>query len=185
MRIRPDVLHVNDPEFIDTLYVRGRAGRREKYETSLNMLQPGSVLAAKDHDLHKRRRAVLNPYFSMANARRLEPVVHETLLNLFRRMDGWARMGVPAPMNLAFKATTRDIIQAYALGDGERCLDMDDLNAPFFNGIAPSRLSHFASHFPWIIRALEQIPPALIVKLVPKMVAFTNYMMVRSLHYKE
>lgn len=138
VRVRPDVIHVNDPACIETIYSASPKHRRERHATVLNMMEAqGSVLATKDHAQHRRRRAVLNPYFSPANVRRLEPVINETLSDLLHRMEGWAREGRPVHMNNAYRAATKDIIQAYAFGGGQKCLDMDDCNAAFFDVMIP------------------------------------------------
>ena len=179
VRIRPDVLHVNDPSYINQIYTPASGSRREKYSTTLNAIQAeGSGLGTRDHDLHRRRRTVLNPYFSMQNVRRLEPVIQETFRNLLRRMEGWAQVGTPVPLNMAFKATTKDIITAYALGQDEKCLDMEDLNAPFFNSIAPVRENHIGTYMYYVSKVLQSMPPFLIIKLVPKVTNFVHFMQV-------
>ncbi|KAG4217136.1 hypothetical protein PC116_g34383 [Phytophthora cactorum] len=48
-------------------------------------------------------------------------------------MDGWAKAGEPVRMNVAFRAATKDIIQAYAFGEGDKCLDKEDCEAAFFD----------------------------------------------------
>lgn len=167
---------MNDPDYIDQIYTRALGSRREKYKTTLNVLQvPGSVLGTKDHDLHRARRAVLNPYFSMQNVRRLEPVIHQTLGNLLTRMEAWARMGVPAPMSVAYKATTKDIIHAYAFGEGEKCLEMEDLNAGFFEGVAPVWVNHIGTYFYYFSVVMASMPPALIIKLLPRIANFVRF----------
>lgn len=134
VRIRPDVVHINDPAFIEKVYSQSPKHRRERYWTVLRTFQAdGSILATRDHDLHRKRRAVLNPFFSQQNVRRLEPVINDTLANLFHRMDGWAKAGAPVRMNVAFRAATKDIIQAYAFGEGDKCLDKEDCNTAFFD----------------------------------------------------
>jgi cytochrome P450 len=93
VRVRPDVLSINDPNFIDQIY-SGAGHRRDRYRASVDAIAAqGSVLTSKAHGLHRRRRAISNPYFSKQNVRCLEPVTHDTLANLLSLMDKWARMG--------------------------------------------------------------------------------------------
>ena len=61
-------------------------------------------------------------------------------------MDGWARAGEPVNMNRPIRAATKDIIQAYALGDGDKCLDKEDCNAAFFDVMTPQRVAHLPNH---------------------------------------
>jgi hypothetical protein len=142
VRVRPDALHCNDPNFIDEWYSQSPKKRRERYKTVTQGMQaPGSMIATEDHDLHRKRRAVLNPYFSQQNVRRLEPIINDTLASMLHRMDGWAKTGVPTHMNVPFRAATQDIIQAYCFGAvGQKCLDMEDCNEAFFEVLVPQRV---------------------------------------------
>jgi cytochrome P450 len=116
VRIRPDVISVNDPNFIEKIYTQSPKHRRERYKTIVQTLQaPGSMLASKDHDLHRRRRATLNPYFSQQNVRRLEPVINDTLANLLHRMDRWGQSAEVVHMNVPFRAAAKDVIQVSPL----------------------------------------------------------------------
>ena len=177
MRVRPDALHFNDPSFIDEIYSQSPKRRRERYKTVWQGMQaPGSMLATKDHDFHRRRRSVLNPYFSQQNVRRLEPVINDTLAALLHRMEGWAKTGVPTPMNIAFRAATKDIIQAYAFGDGKKCLDMEDCNAAFFNILTPQRVCHLGTYIYWIAYIMANLPPSITMALIPRVAVFVRFM---------
>ena len=183
VRTRPDTLHVNDPSFIDKLYSQSPKQRRERYRTVLQTLQtPGSILATQDHELHRQRRAALNPYFSHANVRRLEPVINSTLADLLYRMEGWAKDGQPVHMNTVYRAATKDVIQAYAFGGGEKCLDMEDCNAAFFDVMTPQRVVHLGTHVYWLAKLLTNLPVAVMTKLLPRVGVFVRYTQVyRSL----
>lgn len=182
VRVRPDTVHVNDPAFIEQLYSQSPKLRRERYKTVLNMLQSqGSILGTADHDMHRRRRAVLNPFFSQGNVRRLEPIINDTLFNLFRRMDGWAREGRPVGFNDPLRAATKDIIEAYAFGDGgPKYLDMEDCNKAFFDVVGPQPISHLATHAVWITKLMQSLPPAVMMRLIPRITTFAEF--VQGLH---
>lgn len=134
VRVRPDVIHINDPAFIEKLYTQSPKHRREKYWTTLQTLYSlRSILATQDHDLHRRRRAALNPFFSQQNVRRLDPIISDTFANLLRRMGGWAVVGSPVRMSIPSRAAVKDVIQACAFGEGEKCLEMEDCSSGFFD----------------------------------------------------
>jgi cytochrome P450 len=182
VRIRPNVVHVNDPSFIEQLYPQSPHLRRERAQTFLNLFAEHlSVLPTKDHQLHRQRRAVLSRFLSQQNVRRLVPVINDTLANLLDRMEAWARNGTPVALNAAYKAATKDIIQAYALGDGQRCLEMEDLNAPFFEILNTERLSHISVHFHWIPVLMSGLPPWLLIVLNPSISAFVRFVEVTVL----
>lgn len=171
---------MNDPDFLEQLYA-GAGKRREKYKTTIDGVSVrGSVLATQDHDLHRRRRAALNPFFSKQSIRRVEPMIQRTLTKLLNRMEKWGRMGVPAPMKLAYKATTKDIIHAYAFGTthDREFLDMEDLGINFFEIMEPSRTALLGIYFGWLNPLMAKLPPALLVKLYPSMKKFIEYIIV-------
>ncbi|KAJ4179516.1 hypothetical protein NW755_012425 [Fusarium falciforme] len=177
VRTRPDTIHVNDPAFIEKLYSQSPKHRRERHSTILGTMQAdGSILATKDHDLHRRRRAVLNPFFSSQNVRRLSPVINGILFNLLRRMEGWAKTGQPVKLNSAYRAATKDVIQAYALGDGEMCLDMEDCNAAFFDVFTPQRVCHLGTHAFWLAYLMANLPPVIMTTLLPRVGVFATFM---------
>ncbi|KAJ1326613.1 cytochrome P450 family 628 [Microdochium nivale] len=178
VRIRPDLVHVNDPAFIDQLYSQSPKHRRERYSTIIRAFQsPGSILGTVDHDMHRRRRAVLNPFFSQGNVRRLEPIINDTLVNLLRRMDGWAQQGRPVQFNDPLRAATKDIIEAYAFGEGgAKYLDMEDCNKPFFDVVGPQPFAHIGTHFLWLSIFLRNVPPAVMKFMIPRVTTFVAYM---------
>ncbi len=60
VRISPYEVHVQDPDFYDQLY--SRSGRRDKYAWLKERLgDPHSLFSTSNHDLHRVRRAALNP----------------------------------------------------------------------------------------------------------------------------
>ncbi|KAL6365783.1 hypothetical protein LRP88_00358 [Fusarium phalaenopsidis] len=177
VRTRPDTIHVNDPAFIEKLYSQSPKHRRERHSTILGTMQAdGSILATKDHDLHRRRRAVLNPFFSSQNVKRLSPVINGILFNLLRRMEGWAKAGQPVKLNSAYRAATKDVIQAYALGDGEMCLDMEDCNTAFFDVFTPQRVCHLGTHAFWLAYLMANLPPVIMTTLLPRVGVFATFM---------
>lgn len=172
-------MHVNDPEFIDVLYTQNPRRRREKYKTNSDVVNaPGSSLATKDHDLNRKRRSVVYPYFSKQNVRQLEPIINHTLQTLLGRMNRWAYEGRPIRISVPFRAATKDIIQAYCFGPAESCLEMEDCNASFFDVLTPQRVCHLGTHFPRICALSAKLPPWLTILLIPRVALFANFIMV-------
>lgn len=152
---------------------------RERYRTVVQSIQaPGSVLSSVDHDLHRSRRTVLNPFFSKRNVRRLEPIINHELSILLQRFDGWARIGQPIQINNAFRAATKDIVQVYCFGPGKLYLEMEDCNAAFFDVITPQRVVHLGTYVYWLGYTMANLPPALMTKIIPRVGVFANFMIV-------
>jgi cytochrome P450 len=176
VRIRPDVIHMSDPLFIEHIY-SGTGKRREKYKTTTKpLLAPGAVLATGDHELHRRRRATLNQLFSKKSVRRLEPHLQETLHRLLQRMEEWGATSSPAPMSLAFKAATKDIISNYAFGKASSSsLDKEDLDEAYFNSIPQGVGVFFALYFHWVAKVMIKMPLSMVLFLNPSLAVFIKF----------
>ena len=134
-----------------------------------------ALVPTRDHQLHRQRRAVLSRFFSQQNVRRLVPAINATLENLLHRLEGWAEDGSIVSFNAAYKAATKDVIEGYALGEGQRCLEMEDLNASFFQLIAASRLSHVSVHFHWLLDLMAKLPLPVLMVLNPHIGVFAKF----------
>ena len=168
LRISPSDVHVNDPTFIDQVYA-GPGKRREKGQHTINGLGLSPTgIATKSHDLHRRRRAALNPFFSTQRVRRLEPMVHEVLTQLFQRLEQRRQEDRPVNMSLLYRAATHDLIANYAFGQGSICFRREDLNEPYFQGYHEMVIAwHIGCYFPWIGRIMRKLPPAVVAALMP------------------
>jgi len=47
----------------------------------------GSTFATVDHNKHRMRRASMNPFFSIASARRLQPMIEERIQTFLGRLN--------------------------------------------------------------------------------------------------
>ncbi|KAJ5710309.1 Cytochrome P450 monooxygenase sdnE [Penicillium malachiteum] len=176
VRIMPNVVHVNDPSFIRTLYSGSPKNHREQAQTVLNMFHTDeSVMSTRGHTLHAQRRKVLAPFFSRQNVLLLAPGIQDTAKNLLRRTEGWAQTEDPVLLKPAFQAATKDVIQTYAFGEGERCLDMEDLNAAFFKTLNTGRGCHINVHFHWLAVLFTKLPPAVIFAISPNVLSFARF----------
>jgi cytochrome P450 len=162
------VLHVSDPEYIDQVF--GIAGkRRDKYKLTTNGLAtPGAGIGTISHDLHRNRRAPLNPYFSKQSIQRLEPILQRTLSKVLVRLARNAKSGESMGMQLLFAATTSDIISEYCFGKSFNNLDREDLNEPYFSTFTESvRGYHIATLNSWMFPVLRSLPISIAAALVP------------------
>ncbi|USW50016.1 Putative cytochrome P450 [Septoria linicola] len=67
----PEEVHINDPDFLDTIYVlRGRNNPNHP-----GLIIERSVAGAEDFYLHKMRRDALNPLFNMKFVLQMEDVI--------------------------------------------------------------------------------------------------------------
>jgi hypothetical protein len=93
-------------------------------------------------------------------------------------MEGWAKEGGPVGIPRAFRAATKDVIQAYAFGEGQKCLDMEDCNADFFDIMTPQRICHLGTHVYWLAKIMANLPPSIMTVLYPRIGVFATFMQV-------
>lgn len=175
---------MNDPDFLDQIFA-GASKRRDKYKIACNgFATPGAGLGTIGHDLHRTRRAALNPFFSKQSIRRLEPIIHEALRKLLDRLSQHAKTGSPVKINLLYSALTSDVINNYAFGPSESSLERPDLNEGFFRAfIEAGEGFHMTCYLPWLPRMYAKLPLPIVKLMFPKVTVFVALIQVRLNNY--
>ncbi|CAI0647710.1 unnamed protein product [Colletotrichum noveboracense] len=125
VRINPYELHIIDPEFYDELYSSNRKSDKYRWWTNLAGAD-GSSFSTVPHDLHRRRRGALNPFFSVRSVTQLEPLIRSKVEKLSARFGAIAQTGEVVRLDAAFMALTMDIICDYAFANDRKYLDEPD-----------------------------------------------------------
>lgn len=141
IRIGPDDLHVNDPEFLPELYpVGGRS--RDKYRRVMQVFGfNNAALSTVEHDVHRMRRGAMARMFSKDSVRRLEPIMRGNLEKLFVRLQECKANGKPINLLHLYSAFTNDLITEYAFGVSYNWLDAPEFNKDFFSFVCLCSLS--------------------------------------------
>jgi len=109
VRINPYELHVSAPDFIEKLY-SGPGNRRHRWDWHTNQFNlPQSMFGTNDHDLHRIRRAAVNPFFSKGAVRKLQPIIDERINALLARFREFQASGSLITLNYAFAAYTNGL----------------------------------------------------------------------------
>jgi cytochrome P450 len=83
--------------------------RRDKYEYQLKTLRvPGGVGATPRHDVHKKRREALTPFFSKRNVLHLEPVITKKVEQLSQLIARHAADKTPVNLSDVFFAFSNE-----------------------------------------------------------------------------
>lgn len=176
IRINPDELHIDDPEFYDEIY--GSATRkRDKYGPWVALAgTPGASFSTVGHDHHKLRRGALNSFFSAKAVTELEPVVKKKVDMLASRLAGAQKTGEIVRIDAAFMALTMDVICQYAFANDDNMLSKADFNAAWkdmiigaFEGGALLR------QFPGIVSMMNAVPDGLMRFMMPSMSLMLNW----------
>lgn len=88
-----------------------------------------------DHDLHRRRRKPLEPFFSRLGVVRLQPILAQVVANLVSRFEALKGTHSVVRLDHAFTAFSGDVICKIC------CVEHDDLLqdpnfAPHWSGVA-------------------------------------------------
>lgn len=75
---------------------------------------PHSTISTLEHDLHRKRRAIVNPYFSKRAIADIESVIHECLDALISRLS--EAKGRTVDLTCAFSAFTADVVTYHFYG---------------------------------------------------------------------
>lgn len=109
VRIAPDELHINDPEWYDELY--GSATRKRDKSPAWVVIAGGTGSAfATEHAAHRVRRATMNPLFSKRSVIQLDLMLQEKIEKLAERFRLASLTGEIIRADAAYTALTFDVI---------------------------------------------------------------------------
>ncbi|KAK4695743.1 hypothetical protein P7C71_g2073, partial [Lecanoromycetidae sp. Uapishka_2] len=160
IRISPYEVHINDPEYIDTVYP-GSASRTMKYGWSMKMFGlRSSFIVTESHELHRIRRGALANYFSKSNLLKMEPGVQSQVDKLVVR----------------FQEIRGDIIGQYAFARPYGFLDDPDF-APYWHKLMMevSENGHILKQFGWMMPLMKSMPDWLVKALQPQMATLLDF----------
>jgi hypothetical protein len=184
VRINPYELHVNDPNFYDTVYAGG-GKKRDKWSWFVRLYgMDDGALATVDHDLHRVRRAAINPFFSKSNVRKLENIIQLKASKVLDYMIALEDTGKPLTLTHLYGAFTSDVIVEYAFGESHNNLGKDNLNDKFFQMMGSiHHIGPAAKQFGWLLPILLSIPEWITSRLDPGMAAFAEMQNVRLMQH--
>lgn len=177
MRVTPDEVHINDPDFFDEFY--NRQGRLDRDPRMLPFIgNDTAIFATTPSDLHKIRRAPIAPLFSRKRILELEPIIKDKIAELTTIIRRFQTDGEILDINKAYMTLTEDIIYQYCFGKNKGELSSpgfsDSLDESFRITIKGGYLSVF---FPWIPKIMMSLPPHILLKISP---AFSTFLDIKS-----
>lgn len=170
IRCSPEEIHVRDSQWFDTLYT-GPGHVRSKWSKSIRANgSPGSVASAESHDLHRERRAALNPFFSKKAVDEVELSIRSKVEKMCQKFHDCAKERKIVELGTAFTAVTLDVITEYCYNN---CFDV--LSEPDFAprwkqlmvGLFESATA--MKHFPVVLQVLKTLPAPVLKILNPQL----------------
>ncbi|KAF3404731.1 Trichodiene oxygenase [Talaromyces pinophilus] len=163
IRISPYELHVSDPAFFGVIY--RQEGHWNKYDWSYDaFLAPGSAICSTDHNVHRRRRAPLNPFFSKATVAKRQNLINSQIIKLIDRIrdTDQSRLNIGA----ALSALTRDIATEYILARNYHDLDKEDFSEGMTDVLQSSgAMWRITKHVRWFGPMMKSLPLDFIEKI--------------------
>lgn len=158
IRITPDEIHLSDPENLEKIYFVGsRYPKDAAFYGAFGADR--SVFTAPSPDVHRVKRAALNPFFSRKKVLELEDIVQDKAEKLVGRMKKAFNSTGAIDLHHGFRAISVDVITDYAFGDSYNFLDRDDFGIDFFNGFRDTGPALWTfQQFPVIQRVAKKMP---------------------------
>ncbi|KAJ9216495.1 hypothetical protein DTO166G4_2083 [Paecilomyces variotii] len=179
IRINPYELSIRDSEYYDELYVSGSVRPTDRYKGFVDGVVDfeGSHLATIEHDLHRKRRKPLDPYFSRAGVTRLEPMVAELCEKLIiERFGSFRGTGKVVRLDHAFTAFSGDVINRLCIDDPPNLVDDPEFSPAWFNLFHSGIVSlPLFMGLPWLIHLIRLIPERILAKLDARSQTFNKF----------
>jgi cytochrome P450 len=170
VRISPNEVSFSDPEAVSLVFAPGAGQRRDKSTLFTSGLGVSSSMGgAIGHDLHRRRREPLNPFFSQASVLRHENLIREKVQ---RMATSWLEQAAASNtiVNVSdmFFALTHDIVMSYCFGHDLGLLDIHAQAGEMRRNIlGVLRGIKVNLQFPWIRDTMRRLPRAIAAQMAP------------------
>ena len=128
------------------------------------------------HDIHRLRRASVNPYFSKQKILSLEPVIQKLVNKLVNRFEKLKGMSEPLPIRLAYECLTTDIITEYCMSKSYGHLEADDWCPKYHAMITKlGALAYLSKQLTFIHPIIASLPSWLVLKMDPGMGSYVEF----------
>ncbi|KAK1756780.1 cytochrome P450 [Echria macrotheca] len=171
VRIAPNEIHLSDPDNYDKIYAVG--SKLYKDPVFYGVLDPSelpAMFATTSNEIHRRRRAPLEPFFSRRNVLTLEDVIQNKVERLCGLVENSVSRGEGVDLWAAFRAVSVDVITEYAFDDCWGQLEREDLGDWFSVVMVNSGIAMwFLQQWPFLLTLMDKMPQGLVKKMDPGM----------------
>ncbi|KAH8897644.1 cytochrome P450 [Thozetella sp. PMI_491] len=159
VRINSKSLHIYDVHFYQNVYASGNRRINKEPASIAGYTFPSATMTTIGHDLHRRRRAVISPYFSTRAIASLEPFIHQKLDVLHSRLLDTMNRGVATDLTSAFSAFTADVVIHHFYGSHPNYLGRTDLRYGLKDALtALVAFYHLSRFLPFPPNILKRLP---------------------------
>ncbi|KAL9074394.1 MAG: hypothetical protein Q9157_004421 [Trypethelium eluteriae] len=177
IRINPSEVQVNDITWYSTLFTSSGKARREKhYPQARGSDTPFSTFATVSHELHRKRRNALNPFFSKRSVTELQPIIKQEIEKLCGQLSKCAENDEIIKIDAAFIALTMDVISGYSYGKAFGCLDEPQRSWIHWHKVMDDLFEFFqvSKPLPWLGNVLQALPEWATDRIAPSTTAYAG-----------
>jgi cytochrome P450 len=128
-----------------------------------------SAFSSFNHDVHRMRRAALNPFFSPAAVNRFHFKVQEVVDRLTNRMAKAIAKGEPIPIFFAYRCVSVDIICEYLFGKELFLVKREDWGRSFYGAWRVMfEMMALIRQIPFLLTVMRATPRWIIAATSPK-----------------
>ncbi|KAI8283967.1 Sphingolipid C9-methyltransferase 2 [Colletotrichum sp. SAR11_57] len=168
VRINPDELHIDDPDFFDTLYPTSKPyDKLKRLENRFGI--PGATFSTARHELHKIRRAAISPFFAKSKVREQTGDIQALMNTISRRLTTeYAGTGRVLNLHDVWRCFAADNIMDLVFGSPLDLHLSPEFRAPFTRAITRvTNWSHVTRYLPILGAATDSLPYWLAKRLFP------------------
>lgn len=171
LRIGPNELHITDVSKYKVIYSQANPFPKwgEFYEA---FNSPHTVFTEVDAKMHKERRRLLNPVFSRAGVFKLEPIIHDKMQIMIKKID---RLRDSTDINVydALRCLTTEVIMEFAFAKSANMLEEHETTfeswfLTAFDAVAGSLWK--MQEFPLLRKVAGRLPDKLVASIDPQLV---------------
>lgn len=189
MRINPEELHVQDPDWLDVLYT-GNPTHRDKYppfasmtgvpvaskfdhfsrrHTLLTLLAFGTI----EHNVHRKRKLAMSPFFSKRSIQSAEPLLLTQAEKLCRSLHASFLKQEVVPLHTRFLGFTTDSVSQFGFNRNDGMQDDADKVEDWAETLRMvGYVFPLLRQFPWLIKVALKVPLAVLEVVVPVLSRF-------------
>ncbi|KAH9883683.1 cytochrome P450 [Xylariomycetidae sp. FL2044] len=160
VRIGPNDVSISDYNFIDVIYAPATGHKRDKNAKHNRALGVNSSIGGSvPHELHRRRREALNPFFSPHSIHRLDSDIAAKVAQVEGHFASARENGTVLNISDAYFAFCSDIVNQYCFGRDPNLLNvMQAANMRRNNVASVLRTVKMMFHFGWIRTLMRFLP---------------------------
>lgn len=134
------------------------------------------ILQTMDHDLHRKRRQPLSPFFSKRSIQALEPFIKEKVDRLISRLSQACQSGDVVNLSHAYAGLTMDVISGYCFGNDMNSLDQMEFGREMVDILHDGiQIRPLGRQFPGLVNTIMELPPKVVMWLMPRAAPFVQF----------